>query len=81
MGVCCPKPSATKVFKINKLLKRTVDVDSKAFLNIQEVQIKKLNNTRNKKQNYFYAIQRNAWTIILDFLSYKDLCQAGKVNK
>jgi len=82
MGICCPKPSASKVFKITKPLKRTAgDNDSRPFENIQEIHVKKLTNTRSYKKNYFYTIQRNAWTIILDFLSYKELSQTGRLNK
>jgi hypothetical protein len=33
------------------------------------------------KRNYFNAITRQSWFIVLDFLSFSDLKEAGKLNK
>lgn len=81
MGLCCSRSSTTRVFKISKFSRRTVENESKSLDNIKEIHIKKISQTKPIKKNYFNAIQRNAWTIILDYLIYKELCQAGKVNK
>lgn len=33
------------------------------------------------KRNYFSAIGKNSWHNVVDFLSYKELNQVGKLNR
>ena len=81
MGTCFPRSSTTKAGKVVKILKRPDENESKAFENVKRIQIKKVSVKKAKKKNYFYVIQRNAWKIVIDFLPYKDLNQAGRVNR
>lgn len=33
------------------------------------------------KRNYFHAVNKGCWFIILNFLHYRDLKEVGKTNK
>jgi hypothetical protein len=91
MGCYCTKNSETKIIRPKKLSNRQLNFShligpppqdeniescsQKLFLN---------NNARNKlilRRNMFFYIQKKMWIKILDFLSYRDLCQAGLLNK
>ena len=79
MGMCTPKTSKTRTVKVIKILKRPIENEPNTFENITKINIKK--NPVRKIINYLFVIQRNAWKIVIDFLSYKDLHQAGRVNR
>ena len=41
----------------------------------------KMESAAEIKRNYFNAIGRNSWFNVIDFLSYKELNQVGRLNR
>ena len=71
---CSPKGSA----KQNKNSKSDFH---KSDLITNSDKIIQSSNLNQKKRIYFQATSINNWLGILDFLSYRDLKQIGKVNR
>lgn len=36
---------------------------------------------KDKRRNYFYKTSFSCWALIIDFLKYKEVKQAGRINK
>jgi hypothetical protein len=85
MGCSCTKyNSASAIVKGNKLSdirSNIITVRKNNCLESTDIKMEIQKKDSHPKRNYFYVIQRRTWTIILDFLPYKDLCQAGQLNK
>ncbi len=41
----------------------------------------KLESAAEIRRNYFKALGKNSWYNVIDFLSYKELNQVGKLNR
>lgn len=90
MGCNCTKSTTTAVAKGNKISEIRSNVISvqKSKGGVSKMSVNSGVNLRSSlkfamsiHRNYFYVIQRKTWLVILDFLPYKDLCQAGHLNK
>jgi hypothetical protein len=92
MGSCCTKNQNNVVARGNKLSEirsnlihvrknnkneTKIDGTTKELLTCSDSKLRNI----NPKRNFFYVIQKRTWIVILDFLTYKDLCQAGQLNK
>ena len=89
MGCYSSKNTTTKTVKSRKLSDKRVTIGKFCLpkaemekINYEEMSIN--NYAKNKlilRRNMFYYIQKKMWIKVLDFLTYKDLCQAGLLNK
>ena len=78
MGCNCSQNVPNKVIKMNKL----ADLRSNLItVRIKRKSIEESELELYKKINMFNLINRKCWIVILDFLTYKDLFQAGQLNK
>lgn len=73
MGCSCQKNVKSQIVSRNRL--------SEIRSNFIAIETKKKEVARAPNRNRFFSLQRKTWIIILDFLPYKDLCQAGQLNK
>jgi hypothetical protein len=84
MGSCFgTKNKKSEVLKGNKISAKRVYDEQEITDKVRVINVKSKANATlaSKEKNYFYAIQRKTWINILDYLPYKDLCQAGQLNK
>lgn len=65
MGCYTSKDISGSVISNNKISYKSYRIESAAEIKI----------------NYFNAIGRNSWYNVVDFLSYKELNQVGKLNR
>jgi len=56
---------------------------SKSVISNNKISFKsyRINSAAEIKRNYFNAIGKNSWFNVVDFLSYKELYQVGKLNR
>ena len=62
----------------SKDISNSIVVNNRFSLKSQRTYLK---NYSGIKRNYFNAINRHSWYNVLDFLSFKDLKEVGKLNK
>jgi hypothetical protein len=89
MGCYTSKNTISKTVKSRKLSYKRVNTGKFSLPrgeieNINYEEMSNNNYVKNKlilRRNMFFYIQKKMWIKVLDFLTYKDLCQAGLLNK
>jgi len=88
MGCYCTKNTENKIIKPKKLSNKKLNISNLLGFHTQNEGSSEIkfdsNYAKNKlmiRRKYFFFIQKKMWIIILDFLPYRDLCQAGLLNK
>jgi hypothetical protein len=77
MGCYCNKNASNHVVRNNKLDLMELNKLNKSLLLSNHVDI-----MNNLHKNYYFSIKlKSHWAHILDFLNYKELKEAGKLNK
>lgn len=81
MGCSCSKNAASGVIKGNKISSTRVIDYKLTNNNSKDKEVGKGIVEFNPKRNYYYAINREFWEIIIDFLSFKELLKVGRLNQ